>query len=160
MDEVISNVLLTIGAIIAVSVLIAAVYPSVQKLGGTSSAMTSAIRTRMGTSIKIIHEAKTGDRSVVIWVKNIGKESIGSELISRSDLFFGPKDDFDRIPYNSTTPPTWLYTIENDSGEGNWDPEETLKLTVSLDYSLTTEKYYIKLVLFNGVWAADYASFP
>lgn len=158
MDEVISNVLLTIGAIIAVSILIAAVYPSVQRMGDTSSAMTKSMSEKMATKINIIHESKVNTTTVDIWLKNIGKQTVGSDALESSDLFFGPKGNFTRATYNGASTPSWTYTLENDSGEGNWDPQETLKVRLVYTETLTSQNYYVKMVLFNGVFAEDYFS--
>ncbi len=83
-----------------------------------------------------------------IWVKNVGTSDIVS--IERSDLFFGPEDDFYRVTYGGETPPYWNYQLEGDNSE--WKPTVTLKITVHLASALSLGTYLVKVVIPNGIF--------
>lgn len=83
-----------------------------------------------------------------IWVKNVGTSDIVS--IERSDIFFGPQDDFERIPYIGETTPCWDYILEG--GHGQWKPTVTLKITIHLVSPLSSGTYLVKVVIPNGIF--------
>ena len=89
---------------------------------------------------------------VRVWIKNVGVKGIDKGLIRGSSLFFGNGSGYRLIPYNSSTPPSWNYTIANDlDGDGNWDPFETLEVTITLDYNLEGgEEYKVTFYPYTG----------
>jgi len=103
------------------------------------------------TCITIIFATNVTSDTVKVWIKNTGLKEVHGDLIPKSDLFFGSKGNFERIPYEGTTPPMWNYTIVNDDGDGNWDPCETLEVTITWDTTLNSGEYFVKFSLYNGV---------
>jgi archaellum component FlaG (FlaF/FlaG flagellin family) len=99
---------------------------------------------KLQTQIQIIHATQTG-ANVVLWVKNVGSLRIAG--LESSDLFFGPEGNYVRIPYATGTP-DWQYVIENGS---NWDPAATIRITIYGYTPLNPGRYFVKLVLPNGV---------
>ncbi|MCB0064819.1 MAG: hypothetical protein KDE19_21995, partial [Caldilineaceae bacterium] len=51
--------------------------------------------------------------------------------------------------------PHWEWALENDT---NWNPTATLKITIRLPATVSTDRYFLKVVLPNGVSAAYYFS--
>jgi archaellum component FlaG (FlaF/FlaG flagellin family) len=121
----------------------------------SSDAMVSMERRaddRLKTQVQIIHaSANIPDSTVVVWVKNVGSVRILAP--DSSDLFFGPQGDFVRLPYGVGTP-SWQYVVENGT---EWNPTTTIRITIS-GYALTSGRYFMKLVLTNGISAESYFS--
>ena len=86
--------------------------------------------------------------TVAIWVKNVGTSDIVS--IERSDVFFGPEDDFYRVTYDGETPPYWDYQLEGNNSQ--WKPTVTLKITIHPASPLSSGTYLIKVVIPNGIF--------
>ncbi len=85
---------------------------------------------------------------VDVWVKNVGTSDIVS--IERSDVFFGPEDDFYRVTYSGETAPYWNYQLEGDNSE--WKPTVTIKITIHPVSSLSSGTYLVKVVIPNGIF--------
>jgi len=163
-EQVISTALLTIASVIAVAALVHTVYPSIMSMSSSFLTATSTVSDRIETDLKIIYVVNQSINLTNVWVKNIGKNSIGYSAIEMSDVFFGPEGNFERIPYDNSIPlpnNRWNYTIENNNDNNyKWDPLETLKITIRKDniYATSPRDYYLKIVLYNGVWDEDHFS--
>jgi flagellar protein FlaG len=143
--------MLTIAAIVAIIAVVNAVLPSVAQTTGSLLSASDAVESRIASQIEIIHA--TGQSASVnadVWVKNIGAAKIAP--IERTDVFFGPAGNFQRIPYDTSsacTAPCWYYTIENAT---EWEQTATLRITVKNTANLTTgTTYYVKVVVPNGI---------
>ena len=117
---------------------------------------------RLKSQIEIVHAAgeldkdgvwqdtnEDGDFDVFIWVKNVGASSIGA--IEASDVFFGKQGDFSRIPYIGDAGgsfPRWDYSLENDT---DWRPTATLKITIHYSAPLSSDTYFTKVIIPNGI---------
>lgn len=86
--------------------------------------------------------------NVDVWVKNVGTSDIDS--IERSDVFFGPTDNFTRVTCGGETPPYWNYQLEGSYSQ--WRPTVTLKITIHLASSLSSGTYLAKVVIPNGIF--------
>jgi hypothetical protein len=67
------------------------------------------------------------------------------------DLFFGLDGNFNRIATIDEaggTFPYWEWEVENDT---NWNPTATLKITIHSDSPLPSGRYFVKIILPNGV---------
>lgn len=152
-EAAITTAIITIACVLCASMLISAIFPTLNR--ATSSVVSSStdLGERIVTSIDIIAEANDTSHEY-IWVKNIGSSEISQ--IENSDVFFGKIDEFRRIPYNSTlsVTPSWTYSLENDDGDGRWDIGETINITI-ISSGITAGDYYAKMVLYNGVSAED-----
>jgi len=104
----------------------------------------------MKSRINIVHASNSADRkSVYIWVKNVGTSRIVS--IEESDVFFGKKNEFSRIPYvddAGVSYPRWAYGIENDT---EWSTGATVNITISYDADPGAGTYFSKVVIPNGI---------
>jgi len=109
----------------------------------------------MRTDFKVISTVASGN-SAQVWMKNIGSERVAADEISNWDVFFGKVGEFDRLSYGLT--PGWIEVFSTDSSydinmNGYWDPGETLKIEITLDYSLSSgDQVYFQVSLPNGVW--------
>lgn len=158
-EHVISVALLTVASIVAIGVLLHSVYPSIVDMSSSASSSMNVLENRLETKIKIVNTVNQSN-DVYIWVKNIGTKRIALSQILWTDVFFGPENNFERIPYDSTRSisPSWNYTLENDGGNGHWDLHETNKITVRWDQSITTGDYYINVITYNGISDHEYIS--
>jgi len=148
LDKTIITALLLIAGIVSVLVVFNAIYPAVVQSSDAMVNMERRIDERFKSQIEIVHAVAYGvsTKTVYVWVKNVGTTSI--RAVNRCDIFFGPEGDFSRIPYNSGTS-HWTYAVENDT---DWKPTATIKITIDYkDYLVDGERYYIKVVLPNGI---------
>ena len=147
--------MLTVAGVVAIVTILNALMPAISRTNASMVATSDSVNSRISTDLEIVHVSGVdGAASVDAWVKNTGAIVIAP--VSRIDIFFGPADDFVRIPYGQAgcAAPCWYYSIENDAA---WNPTATLHLTLSTSASLSTgETYYIKLVSPNGVTDARF----
>jgi hypothetical protein len=134
------------------------VFPVVNRSSEAMVSMTDKIDERMKSRISIVHATSSADRlTVYIWVKNVGSTRIAA--IPESDIFFGKEGNFMRIPYEGDAGgarPSWNYTIENDT---EWEPNATLKITITYQVDPGAGKYYLKVVIPNGISDEYYFSY-
>ena len=150
MEKAIATVILTVAAITAIVAVLNALMPAISRTSGSLVASADSLDSRISTQIEIIHAAGSdGSNTVETWTKNVG--ALAVRPVDRVDVFFGTADNFLRVPYGgpACVAPCWSYTIENDTV---WNPTATLRVTLTLDYTLATgTTYYIKVVAPNGI---------
>ncbi len=149
MDKAITTALLIIAGVVCVIFVFNSVYPMINRSSQAMTSMAETVDERMKSRISIVHAANSADRTdVYLWVKNVGDQRILS--IEESDLFFGPEDDFDRIPYKDDAVgyPSWNYTIQNDV---EWLTSATLKITIHYDEDPGTGMFFAKFIIPNGI---------
>ena len=141
----------------AVIAVINAIMPAVSRSQSALVSTSDVVNDRISSEIEIIHatgvEAATTSEA---WVKNVGASRIGP--LDKVDLFFGPENDFQRIPYGGAgcTAPCWEYELENDT---EWGPTATLHATIHLvDPLAAGTTYYVKVVAPNGISDAKFFS--
>jgi hypothetical protein len=143
---------------VAIIAVVNSVMPALSRANGSMVMTSDAINDRMSSQVEIIHATGVDAATQAdTWVKNVGASRIGP--IDRTDVFFGPEDDFDRIPYGgpSCTAPCWDYVLEG--GATEWGPTATLHVIIYLDYSITTgTTYFVKVVVPNGISDAKFFS--
>lgn len=144
MDKILVTMLLIIAGIVCSIVVLNAVYPAITGSSGAIVEAANKIDDRIKSNIKII-EMTHQDTDTYIWIKNTGVSRIDG--INNSDIFFGLEGNFSRIPYGGSTPPYWIYEIEND---GRWNPSATLKITIYSDNPVAGT-YFFKIVIPNGL---------
>ncbi len=142
--------MLTIAAIVAIGAVIAALMPAISRAGNALVTSANVADDRLSSRVEIIHA--TGQDAATVseaWVKNTG--AIRIDAITKSDVFFGPETDFQRITYGGSgcSAPCWEYELENDT---EWNPTATLRITINLSAALAAgNTYYVKVVAANGV---------
>lgn len=142
-------------AVIAATVLTAAIIPSIATVSNVYTQQAQNFQDKGNLQVTIIFaEGVSGSKTATIWLKNTGISSLPSSLINQSELFFGPTGAFSRIQYNSTGGIGWHYTIVNDiNHNGILDPGETLQITVTLQSSLSSGDYYVRFVTYLGTYS-------
>ena len=111
------------------------------------SSTTQKVSDRIESRIEIIQVGDNGT-DVYIWIKNIGSSEI--KTIDRTDVFFGPEDNFYRVNYGESTPPYWEYQYEGNHTE--WKTAVTIKITIHLVAALSPDTYLVKTVIPNGIY--------
>ncbi len=151
-SHVLSEVILTVAAIVLVTTLSLAVFFNLQVFGNNYSGTMDEISQNLKADIKIVYAAKTGNYEAKIWIKNSGKTRFSVNILATSTLIFGPKGNFKVIPYNSSSPPTWNFTIISAFNEDSfWDPYELLEILVLWDSELSSGKYYVRFTVYDGI---------
>jgi len=150
MEKAIATVIITVASIAAIMTVLNALMPAISRSNSAIVASADSVDSRISTSLDIIHATgSNGSPTVEAWAKNVG--GIAISPIERVDVFFGPPDNFVRIPYGAggCAAPCWSYAIENDTA---WGPTSTLHITLANSGSLTTgNTYYLKVVAPNGI---------
>jgi archaellum component FlaG (FlaF/FlaG flagellin family) len=157
MEKAITTIIITIASIVAITVVVNAMLPTIQRTGSAVVGSASAVDDRLRSEIEIIHATgQPGTTTAYAWVKNVGIASIPA--IERTDVFFGVNGNFARIPYGGPgcAAPCWEYTVENAS---NWEPTATVRINLYLTNSIASGvTYYLKVVIANGVTDTKYFS--
>lgn len=159
MDKVITSMLLIIAGVIATVVVINAILPAVQRAGSDITAASGVAGDRIRSDVRIIEiSAVDTDDFAQVWAKNVGASEITA--IEKSDVFFGPTNNFTRVVYDPTSecptpavPPRtvdcWQYTIEGDT---QWSLSTTVRITIYLSYNLAAgTEYVVTIVLPTGI---------
>ena len=150
MEKAIATVIITVASIAAIMTVLNALMPAVSRTNSAIVASADSVDSRISTSLDIVHATgANGSPTVEAWAKNVGGVAIAP--IERVDVFFGPPDNFVRIPYGTggCAAPCWSYTIENDTA---WSPTATLHITVTNGSNLGVgNTYYLKVVAPNGI---------
>ena len=150
MDKAITTALLIIAGVICMIFVFNSVYPMINRSSQAMTSMADKIDERMKSRISIVHAANSSDRQTVyLWVKNVGSTRIVA--IDESDVFFGPSDNFSRIPYVDDAGggyPRWEYTLENDT---EWLTSATLKVTITYSVSPGAGTYFAKVIIPIGI---------
>ena len=150
MDKAITTALLIIAGVVCMIFVFNSVYPMVNRSSQAMVSMAETVDERMKSRINIVHAANSSDRlTVYIWVKNVGTSRIVS--IEESDVFFGPSDNFTRVPYVDDAGgsyPRWAYSLENDS---EWLNSATLKITINYSSDPGADTYFTKMIIPNGI---------
>ena len=137
-----------IGGVIASLAIFNGIYPSITESSSSITSASMKVSNRIESRIDII---QVGDNvtDAEVWIKNVGVTEITD--IEKTDIFFGPVDDFYRVDYGGSTRPYWEYQLEG--GSSSWSQAATLKVTIHPAVSLTTGSYLVKVVLPNGISA-------
>jgi len=162
MDKTITTTFMIIISVISAVLVFNAILPAVTRSRDTMVTMRGRLDERIKSKITVIHATGeldqdalwqdtngNGNFDVFLWVKNIGAVRIPA--VDSLDLFFGPEGNFVRIPYKdevASSYPYWEWTVENDA---SWNPSATLKITIRFAATLSSERYFLKVVLPNGV---------
>jgi hypothetical protein len=154
-EKAITTIMITVASVVAMLVVVNAIFPAVSRASSSVIASGSALDDRIRTDIEIVHATgETDGVTAYIWVKNIGASNLGA--IDRMDIFFGPEAGVQRVTYGgpACTVPCWEATVEN---AARWEPTATLLITLHFDAPLpAATTYYLKVVLPNGIYDARY----
>ncbi|MBZ0275989.1 MAG: hypothetical protein K8I60_07590 [Anaerolineae bacterium] len=163
MDKTITTALFIVISMVMALMLFNIAYPAIIQGGDAITSMADRAEERMRSQIAVIHAAGeldnagwwqdtngNGDFETFVWVKNVGAARITS--IEQMDVFFGPEGNFSRIPHQSQAGgayPFWTEELENADA---WTPTATLKISIHYQFPLTSNRYFVKVIIPNGVW--------
>ena len=159
--------ILTIAAIASITAIINAIYPVVSRTSGSIVTSSAKVDDRLRSDIEIIHAVgelnsagafadtnSNGRFEIFVWAKNVGDTRILA--LDEIDVFVGQIGNFERIPHEVEVQegvyPRWSHDIEGQSDDTQWNPKQTLK--VSIDYDTDTQSqgsYDIKVTIPNGI---------
>ena len=143
--------MLTIASIVAIVAVANAVLPSVGRTSGALISASGVVEDRIASQIEVVHATgQNGNPDATVWAKNIGANAV--DPLARVDVFFGPSNNFQRIPHGEAgcSAPCWEGTLEN--GTATWEQTSTLRILVHSGTNLTTgTTYYVKVVTPNGI---------
>lgn len=162
MDKAIVTILLTIAGIVAASLAISAINPTIHNTNSSLVMAADKMNNRIQSQIEIVHATGELDSAGVwqdsdsdgyfdffIWVKNVGSSRILDP--KESDLFFGKIGNIVRIPhttYASGAYPQWSFSYETGS---EWGQTNTIKVTIHYSSTQTQGTYYIKFSIPNAI---------
>lgn len=152
MEKAITSGLFIIASVIASIALINAVIPAVSKSSGALVTANAEAANRIRTDIEVIHVAsKTSPDQVIVWVKNIGLNTI--KPIESGDVFLTTPNEVKRLSHGSGSGSEyWDYTIENGTA---WTTTVTVKMTLHLaNGTLVSGGYNIIVNVYNSVSAS------
>lgn len=151
-QDVITSAILIMAAVISVVILVNAALPA---LYGTTSSITGASGTandRLSSDIKIIMANADNANTLKVWAKNVGTARVAGSRVNYTDVYYGDKDSLARASVSPSADFRWSYTIDDLNSDGNWDPGETLELTLydASGTMFTSGDHQIRLVLYNA----------
>ncbi len=152
MDKAITSGLLIIASVIASVALINAVIPAVGKSSGALVTANAEAADRIRTDIEVIHVAsQTSPDQVIVWVKNIGLNTI--KPIESGDVFLTTPTEVKRLSHGSSSGAEyWDYTIENGTA---WTRTVTVKMTLHLaNGTIVAGGYNVIVNVYNSVNAS------
>ena len=146
--NIVSETYLVIAAVIAASILGGAMAFGTTTMSDSMRAAWLDASERSKVMVEAIFAfGSSSDNVAYVFVKNIGKRPLYDSEIKLSDVFFGQRGAFERIPYaESGTGPRWTYNIVNDDGDSVWEPGETIQISVILVNNLGPGDYYFRFV--------------
>jgi hypothetical protein len=162
MEKTIVTAFMVIISVIVSVMVYNTVYPAAVEGSASLRNMRVRMDERIQSQITVVHAVGEldqngswqdtngdGDFNVFIWSKNIGATRVAA--LNQVDLFFGPDGNFSRIAHRDETGgshPYWEWEVENGD---NWDPTTTLKITIHTAATLPSGRYFVKVVLPNGL---------
>jgi len=163
-------ILLMLGGLIAATLLVAIVYPSIGKTGNAIASERAGASIESLQQIRVVNAFSeldgTGSWQDVDsdtyfdaqgWVKNTGSLTIGD--IDEMDVFLGDAGTSERIPNSidaGATYPQWTYTVEQG---GEWVVGATLRITVHYTSALTAGEHVLRVVTSDGTEASGTFAF-
>ena len=159
--------MLTIAGVASIAAIINAIFPMVSRTAGSIVTSSAKVDDRLRSSIEIIHAvgelnssgtfADTNSNArfeIFVWVKNVGATRILS--LDEIDVFVGQIGSFERIPHQVEVEagvyPRWSHDIEGQSNDTEWNPKQTLKVTIDYDTDTQSQGTYdIKVTIPNGI---------
>lgn len=153
--NIVSETYLLVAAVIAASILGGAVAYGATSMSDSMRIAWLNANERSKVMVEVVFAFGSSDESVAhVYVKNVGEKSFSDGEIRLSDIFFGPRGAFERVPYSASgAPPRWVYTIVNDDGDGVWEPGETIQVDVYWLANLGRGDYYFRFVTPFGKYA-------
>ena len=156
-QDVITTAILIIASIIAVVVLVNAVYPALFMTTGSISSTSSLASDRVKSDVRVVMANSPNSTALQLWVKNIGSIRVPASRINYTDVYYGDKGSMERASPNPSSGLWWGSSLDDSNGDGHWDTGETLEMTIYDPGAtrFTAGDHQIKLVLYNAAGFED-----
>jgi flagellar protein FlaG len=160
-SETITNALFLITAVIAASILIAAIFPVIFQMAGTFSSAGHKSDQQIRTDFKIVLSVANTSQFTRVWMKNTGSEKIPVVDIESSDVICGDTGNFNRLSFDATSSPmadsTWRFMLSDLNSNNYWDPGETIEIDAKTSTINPAEgsPVYFQFILPDGIWRSD-----
>lgn len=139
------------GIVLIVSVIMAAGFGAVvlNQMGIFQSVLSSSAAANRDialTKVKIVYVANVSSTQVTVWAKNIGLTPITG--LSNVDVYFGQMNYVQRIPYNQSSGPSWVYPQPVQV----WQVKDTLQFNINTNSTLSKDTTYVaRIAAPNGI---------
>ena len=158
-STIFSEAFLTISSIAIATILAASIIAGVNQMNNIQVSIAMDMEEKIGQKVKIIYASTDGSTTVYLWIKNIGIKPIALNLVGEGELYFGQLGQEKLIPFNTSSLPTWNYTIvDNPDNDGYWDRSETIQLNIYLDTALQQGDYHVLYTTYLGELSDYYFS--
>ncbi len=152
-QNTITTAILIIAGVVAAAALINAMFPAVYSMSGSVSSVSDASNDRMKTDFRIISEGLdplTSD-ALHVYVKNTGRLTLSSANLAKTDVYFGNGSGLYKCKTGASLP-SWEYAIQDGNGDSNWNPGETLDITITTEnYDFRSDRQIVRVAAYNGV---------
>jgi archaeal flagellar protein FlaG len=155
--EVIVTAILLIASVIAVVAFVDAVIPSVYDLSNSYSSLADNMGDQFKTAIDIVFiYPNPAGNNISVWIKNVGSTNIPLSKLGYCDIFVLSSSNYWNPRFESSTYPSWNYTLVNGKSGDMWNRGETIQASIYFDNeSLPRNTTQITFFLYNGVSASD-----
>ncbi len=155
--EVIVTAILLIASVIAVVAFVDAVIPSVYDLSNSYSSLADNMGDQFKTAIDIVFVyPNPAGNNVSVWIKNVGSTNIPLSKLGYCDIFVLSSSNYWNPRFESSTYPSWNYTLVNGKSGDTWNRGETIQASIYFDNgSMPRNTTQITFFLYNGVSASD-----
>ena len=155
--EVIVTAILLIASVVAVVAFVDAVIPSVYDLSNSYSSLADNMGDQFKTAIDIVFiYPNPAGNNISVWIKNVGSTNIPLSKLGYCDIFVLSSSNYWNPRFESSTYPSWNYTLVNGKSGDMWNRGETIQASIYFDNeSLPRNTTQITFFLYNGVSASD-----
>ena len=148
-SSVVSEGIILIAVVIAAATISQVFLSSIGGLQQGSIALNEKLSDKMKTEIAILKAVNTSSTKVKVWIKNVGSSTMPLGSVKGGDILFGELGNFEYLTYNESGS-GWDYAILG-STDSNWQPSETIEITVTSASAFVKGDYYFSFTTYNGV---------
>lgn len=148
-SSTVSDGIVLIAVVIAAATISQVFLSSIGGLQRGSVVMSEKLSDKMETEIAILKAVNTSSTTVKVWIKNVGRSIMPLDSVKAGDVLFGEYGDFDYLTFNETGA-GWDYNILG-STDSNWQPSETIEVTVTSASDFAKGDYYFSYTTHNGI---------
>lgn len=138
-----------VAVVIAAATISQVFLSSIGGLQQGSLAMSEKLSDKMETEISLLKAVNTSETTVKVWIKNVGSSIMPLGSVKEGDVLFGEYGNFDYLTY-SESGAGWDYSVLG-STDTNWNPSETIEMTITSASAFTKGDYYFSYTTHNGV---------
>lgn len=148
-SSTVSDGIVLIAVVVAAATISQVFLSSIGGLQRGSVVMSEKLSDKMETEIAILKAVNTSSTTVKVWIKNVGRSIMPLDSVKIGDVLFGEYGNFDYLSFNETGA-GWDYSVLG-STDSNWNPSETIELTVTSESDFATGDYFFSYTTHNGI---------